>query len=84
MSENGEAKQAQLDVDQLVINRDRKTGHVQITGNVPDIDLVLDMLGRATRYYDVRYRITAALVAQEEAKQQRAEYERVQRLLGKM
>ena len=83
MSENGEAKEAQLDADQIVITRDRKTGKVQIDGNVADLDLLLDMLGRATRYYDVRYRINAALIAQEEVKQQQAEYQRVQRLLGK-
>ena len=80
---NGETAQAQLPVDQLVLNRDRVTGAVSIGGNVADLDLILDMLGRATRHFDVQYRIMAAIQAQEEVKQRQADMMRVQNLLRK-
>jgi len=84
MAENEEAKFAQLEVDQLVLTRDRMTGAVAITGNVADIDMTLDMLSRATRYFDVQYRIGASIQAQEQINERKKEFERVQRLLGKM
>ena len=84
MAENEEAKFAQLEVDQLVLTRDRMTGAVAITGNVKDIDMTLDMLSRATRYFDVQYRIGASIQAQEQINERKKEFERVQRLLGKM
>lgn len=85
MAENGEAKAeaGQLNVDQLILNRDRTTGRVEIAGNVNDLDLVLNMLAQATRHVDVQFRIVAAVQAQAQLKQQQADFERVQRLMGK-
>ena len=83
MAENGEAKAAQVNVDQVVLIRDRTTGQVTINGNVQDLDLMLDMLARATRHMDVQFRITAAVEAQARIKQQQEDFQRVQRLMGK-
>jgi hypothetical protein len=84
MSENGEAKQAQqLEVDQIILTRDRKTGGVQVSGNVQDIDLTMDILNRALRFFDVQYRITVGTQIQMNIKAQQDEFLRVQRLLGK-
>jgi len=46
--------------------------------------MTLDMLSRATRYFDVQYRIGASIQAQEQINERKKEFERVQRLLGKM
>jgi allophanate hydrolase subunit 2 len=83
MPENGEAKAGELNVDQVVLTRDRKTGAFTIGGNVQDIDLSLNMLAQATRHLDVQFRIVAAVEAQRQIKEQQADFERVQRLLGK-
>lgn len=83
MSENGEAKAGQLDVDQIVLIRNRKTGEFSIGGNVQDIDLSLNMLAQATRHLDVQFRIIAAVEAQARTKQQQEDFQRVQRLMGK-
>jgi allophanate hydrolase subunit 2 len=83
MPENSEGKQQQLTVDQVVLIRDRATGAVSIGGNVQDIDLMLNILAQATRHMDVQFRITAAVAAQEQLKQRQADFERVQRLMGK-
>jgi hypothetical protein len=83
MAENGEQKAQELNCDQIVLLRDRTTGRVTLTGNVQDIELGMDMLGRALRFLDVQYRIQAGIAAQAELKQRQEEFMRVQSLLGK-
>jgi hypothetical protein len=78
---NSENKPGELNADQLILTRDRVTGAVSIGGNVQDLDLILDMLGRVTRHMDVQFRITAAVQAQEQIKQRQAEMQRVQSIL---
>jgi hypothetical protein len=84
LGENGQAgaeAPAQL-LDQVVITRNRATGEVALGGNVTDLDLILDMLGRATRHTDVQFRIIAAVQAQEDIKRKKAEMELAHSIMG--
>ena len=84
MSEgNGHTPEVSPDADVMVLSRNRSTGEVNVGGNVINVDLALDILGRVTRYFDVQYRIMAAVQAQEELKKRQAEFARVQSLLRK-
>jgi hypothetical protein len=82
--DNGNKEEAkQLTVDQVVITRDRTTGAVSFACTTPDIDLALDMLGRATRHLDVQFRVNAGIAAQQKLKDAQAEYDLTQRLMRK-
>ena len=83
MAENGEAKAAQVNVDQIVLTLNRETGELNIGGNVQNLNLSLNMLAQATRHLDVQFRIIAATEAQAQIKQQQEDFQRVQRLMGK-
>jgi len=82
MSEgNGEPKAKEK--LQIILNYDPATAVLQLDGNVMNLDMMLNMLAQATRFIDVKYRIVAAMQAQEEAKQAALDFKRVQTLLGK-
>ena len=68
---------------QLVLEYDPTTATLKLGGNVMNLDMMLNMLAQATRFIDVKYRIVAAMQAQEEAKQAALDFKRVQTLLGK-
>ena len=84
MSEgNGHTPEVAPDADVMVLSRNRSTGEVNVGGNVINVDLALDILGRVSRYFDVQYRVMAAMQAQEELKKRQAEFATVQSLLRK-
>lgn len=54
---------------QLVLTFDHHTMKLNIDGNVQDIDIAMNMLQSALRYFDVQYRIAYGLQAQQKANQ---------------
>jgi len=48
-------------VDTVVLSYDRATDRMEIGGDVVSLDLMLDMLGRATRTMEKQYREASAI-----------------------
>lgn len=69
MSENGNGGGAARDVklDTLVLAYDRAADHLDIGGQFNSIDLALDMLARATRALEARWRMQQIQLAQQAA-----------------
>ncbi len=53
---NGERGVERQAVDTLVLTYDRATDHLDIGGHCNSLDLMLDMLGRASRVLEARWR----------------------------
>jgi hypothetical protein len=71
------------DVEQLTLQRDRATGVVSLTSNVPlSVDSMLNMLAQATRHLDTKFRIIMALEVQADMAQQKADKELAAKLMG--
>jgi hypothetical protein len=90
MSDNGNAQVSEL--DHLFLAFDRKTMTLTISGDAWDrvaqrdpraFDLLLAMLGQATRHVETQFRIIAGMEAQAAQRAAQEEYNRVQRLMGK-
>ena len=47
-------------VDTVILTYDRATDHMDVGGNANSLDLMLDMLGRATRVLEAKYRLQSA------------------------
>ena len=53
---NGERGVERQAVDTLVLTHDRATDHLDIGGHCNSLDLMLDMLGRASRVLEAKWR----------------------------
>lgn len=60
-SSNGEQGVEHQVVDTVVLTYNRATDHLDVGGHAESLDLMLDMLGRATRVLEMKYRQQAAL-----------------------
>jgi hypothetical protein len=80
VSENG----ASPKVEELKLTRDPTTGVVAITTNVNlSLDQIMNILSQTFRHIEVKFRIIAAMEAQEQMRQQKADQELADRLMGK-
>ena len=79
MSGNGEKQ-----FEEILLKRDPATGEVSLTSNVHlSIDQILNILLQAYRHIEVKFRIMAALNAQAEIAQMKADQEMAEKLMGK-
>jgi hypothetical protein len=62
-----------MDKDTIILTYDRGTDHLDIGGTAGSLDLMLDMLGRATRAIEGRWRAERAKELQRELKQTAAD-----------
>lgn len=76
-SDNGAHELGGRPADTMILTFDRVADHLEIGGSCNSLDLMLDMLGRATRALETRYRREQALLF----KQDTEEAQRVARLV---
>lgn len=67
---NGVTHQA---VDTLILTYNRATDHLEVGGKCNSLDLMLDMLARATRTIEAQLRAQNALALQEQMRQAAAD-----------
>ncbi len=67
---DGEAGVEHHVVDTLILTYDRATDLLAVDGKCNSLDLMLDMLGRATRVLESRWRREQLALLQEELRQQ--------------
>jgi hypothetical protein len=58
-----------MDKDTIILTYDRGADHLDIGGTAQSLDLMLDMLGRATRTLECRFRAERAIELQQQLKQ---------------
>lgn len=58
-----------VQVDTIVLTYNRATDHLDIGGRANSLDLMLDMLGRATRAIEQRVRAEGAMLLQAQIEQ---------------
>ncbi len=66
---NGESGVARVPLDTLVLTYDRAADHLEVGGKCNSLDLMLDMLGRATRVLEAKQRAQNAIALQEQLAQ---------------
>jgi hypothetical protein len=74
---NGESGVTSRAVDTLILTYDRATDRLEVGGNCNSLDLMLDMLGRATRVLENKWRVERV----QELRQQFADKARTQAIL---
>jgi hypothetical protein len=62
-----------MDKDTVILTYDRGADHLDIGGTAQSLDLMLDMLGRATRAIEGRWRAERAIELQRQLKQAEAD-----------
>ena len=62
---NGESGVERVPLDTLVLTYDRAADHLEVGGKCNSLDLMLDMLGRATRVLEAKQRAQNAIALQE-------------------
>jgi hypothetical protein len=62
-----------MDKDTIILTYDRGADHLDIGGTANSLDLMLDMLGRATRAIEGRWRVERAIELQQQFKQAAAD-----------
>ena len=67
--DNGESGVEHIPVDTLVLTYDRARDHLEIGGKCQSLDLMLDMLARATRTLDGQLRAQRAIELQQQLRQ---------------
>lgn len=81
--ENGHDNTGKLP-DQIVISLVRDPWQVTIDGSVENLNLCLAMLDEVRRVIDTKWRIAAAIEAQEEHKKEQAGNARVASIIGRV
>ncbi len=77
---NGESGVEHRPVDTLILTYDRAADHLEVGGHCNSLDLMLDMLGRATRVLENRWRVERI----NELRQQLADQARTQQILDRV
>ena len=72
-NDNGESGVQHIPVDTLVLTYDRARDHLEIGGKCHSLDLMLDMLARATRTLEGQVRVQGALELQKQLRQAAAD-----------
>ena len=67
--DNGESGVEHIPVDTLVLTYDRARDHLEIGGKCQSLDLMLDMLARATRTLEGQLRAQRAIELQQQLRQ---------------
>jgi len=63
---NGGSGVERVPLDTLVLTYDRAADHLEVGGKCNSLDLMLDMLGRATRVLEAKQRSQNAIALQQE------------------
>jgi hypothetical protein len=74
---NGESGARAAEVDTLLLTYDRATDHLEVGGKCNSLDLMLDMLARATRVLENKWRMERVA----ELRQQLTDQVRTQQIL---
>ena len=77
---NGESGVQRRVVDTLILTYDREADHLEVGGKCNSLDLMLDMLGRATRVLENRWRMERV----KELRQELVDQARTQSILEKV
>ena len=80
---NGEAVTTDHTVDTVILRYDRQRDLLEIGGHCNSLDLMLDVLARATRTVETKHRQAAALELQRMVDQQRREQVLAASIMGK-
>jgi hypothetical protein len=68
--------------DHILLLFDKDTFGVQIHGNVANLDMAMAILMQAHRLLETQWRIAQGIAAQQQVKQQQADAQRVNRIMG--
>lgn len=72
-SNNGEHGVEHIPLDTLVLTYDRVRDHLEVGGKCNSLDLMLDMLARATRTLEAQQRAANAIALQQQMRQAAAD-----------
>jgi hypothetical protein len=81
--DNGGDGEQRREVDTIILTYDRATDHLDIGGHCNSVDLMLDMLGRATRVLELKWRQAEMQRFAAEMRQAAADQALFQRVAGR-